>query len=295
MVIDEIVRSKDAFRITLVGTVVNAVLILVKFSVGFWGHSQALIADAFHSLSDFLSDLVVLAGIKIGGKAPDEGHPFGHGRLETLASAFIGVILAVVALELALDAATRLYQHDTASPSWMACVAAALSIVCKELLYRYTIRVGRRLNSPVIMANAWHHRSDALSSIAVLVGVTATLIQPEWHFFDSLAALIVAALLLKVGVDILWNCFRELIDAAPEQKIIDEIEYCALAVEGVREIHDLRVRTMGGQYQMELHAVVDGALTVEEGHRIAKEIEKCLLDEIKNSERIIVHIDPDEN
>lgn len=281
-------------RVTLIGVWVNLFLIGFKTAGGLVGQSQALIADAVHSFSDLFTDLVVLIGLKIGAKAPDEKHPFGHARLETLASSIVGLVLITVAVGIGLDAGRSIYYHTEKHPTWPALLAAAVSIVAKEAVYQYTVFVGKRLKSPAIQANAWHHRSDAMSSVAVLAGVTGALINPAWHILDAYAALLVSFFILKVGLDVIWNSIQEFTDTAPEPAVMENIKACTRNVSGVIEVHDVRVRTSGGQYQMELHVVVDGRLSVVQGHHIAKEVERCLIDEIDGLDRIIVHVDPAE-
>ncbi len=278
--------------VTLVGIVVNVLLTALKLAGGIFGHSQALIADAAHSVSDLFTDAVVLVGLKAGRKAPDQDHPFGHARMETLSSAVVGLFLIGAALYIGFDAASRVYRHTGCHPTWPALAIAGLSIVAKEALYQYTARIGRRIKSPVILANAWHHRSDALSSVAVFLGVGAATIHPAWHVLDAYAALIVSLLILKVGVDILRRSMRELTDAAPRPEILAEIRTCISSIDGVLGHHDLRVRSSGGLYQMEVHIVVDGSLTVTEGHRIAEEVEDRLKEGVEDLRQVIIHVDP---
>lgn len=277
---------------TLVAVLVNASLVLFKFLCGVFGHSQALIADAAHSVSDLFTDMVVLFGIRIGRKAPDEKHHFGHARIETLASAIVAMTLIATALYLGIGAAWNIYRHIEYHPTWIALMGAGVSIALKEALYHYSVRVGRRIKSPLIVANAWHQRSDALSSVAVLLGVAGAQIRPSWHVLDSYAALVVTFFIIKVGLGILWSAVRELTDTAPQPETLARIRECALSVDGVIGVHDLRARTLGGMFQMEMHIMVDGQQTVIEGHRIAKEVEKCLEEEISEIESIIVHVDP---
>ena len=179
-------------RVTLVGALVNGLLIVIKFTAGILGHSQALIADAVHSVSDLFTDVVVLIGIRMGRKAPDDKHQFGHARIETLSSAIVGLALIATALYLGLDAAANIYRHTEYHPTSLALAGAGLSIAVKEALYHYTVRTGRKIQSQLLVANAWHHRSDAFSSVAVLFGVAGTLINPAWHILDSFAALLVS-------------------------------------------------------------------------------------------------------
>ena len=284
--------AKAGRSVTLVGALVNAFLILFKFLAGTFGQSQALIADAVHSISDLFTDFVVLLGLRMGRKAPDEKHHFGHARIETLASAIVGLALIATALCLGIKAIWNIYHHTEYHPTWLALVGAGVSIALKEALYHYTIRIGRRIKSSAIVANAWHQRSDALSSVAVLLGVAGARIKPSWHILDSLAALLVSFFIVKVGLEILWNTFREFTDTAPQPETLNKITDCIRTVEGVIDMHDLRVRTSGGLYQMETHIVVDGQLSVSEGHRIAKAVEICLAEEIADLDQIIVHVDP---
>jgi cation diffusion facilitator family transporter len=281
--------------VTLVGIIVNIFLIIFKFFAGIFGHSQALIADAVHSLSDLFTDVVVLLGLKVGRKAPDMNHQFGHARVETLASAIVGMALVATALYIGIKASSNIYYHKEYHPTWLALAGAAASIALKEALFHYTVRIGRRIKSPLILANAWHHRSDAFSSIAVLLGVAGAQIKDSWHVLDGYAALIVSFFVIKVGLDILKQTLLEFIDTAPKSEILSKINQCARGREGVIDTHDLRVRTSGGLYQMETHITVNGQMTVAEGHRIAKEVERCLLDEITDLERVIVHVDPATN
>lgn len=286
-------ETRAGTAVTLQGVVANAVLIAVKLVGGIFGQSQALIADAAHSVSDLFTDVVVLVGLKAGRKEADRDHPFGHGRFETLSSAVVGMFLIAAALYIGIEAALSLYRHTESHPTWLAVGIAGLSIVVKEALYRYTVHVGRRIRSPLIVANAWHHRSDALSSVAVLFGVGAARINPRWHILDAYAALIVTFLILKVGLEVLWRSIRELADTAPDAEVMEQINRCIRSVDGVLSHHDLRVRSSAGQYQMEAHIVVDGLLTVIEGHRLAKEVERHLREEIEDLTQVIIHVDPD--
>jgi len=287
------ISSEKAGRaVTLLGIFVNVFLIVLKFFAGIFGGSQALIADAVHSVSDLFTDAVVLLGIKIGSKPPDEEHHFGHARIETLASAIVGLALIATGLYLGIEASFNIYRHTEYHPTELALIAAGISIAFKEALYHYTVLIGRRIKSQLILANAWHHRSDALSSVAVLLGVTGAFIKPAWHILDAFAALIVSFFVIKVGLDILRKTLREFTDTAPRPEIIKKIMQCSLTVEGVMDAHDLRVRTSGGFYQVEIHIVVDGQITVAEGHRIAKTVERCLAEEMDDLSSVIVHVDP---
>lgn len=278
---------------TWLGLMLNLALVAMKLGAGVWGRSQALIADAVHSASDLVTDGVVLAGIKLGGAPADEGHHFGHGRLETLAGAVVGLALVGAAIVLGVEAALDIYRRAVHHPNWLAPAAAAVSLVVKELLYQRTMRLGRRLNSTALKANAWHHRSDAFSSLAVLLGAGAAVLNPAWHLLDAYAAFVVCFFVAAAGVEITWEALRELTDTAPEPGVVRRMETCARQVPGVAGVHDLRVRASGGRYQVEMHVEVDGDLSVRRGHAIAKEVERCLKDELEMVEQVIIHIDPD--
>jgi cation diffusion facilitator family transporter len=292
---DKAESEKGARSVTIIGGIVNTLLIGVKFTMGVLGNSQALIADAVHSVSDLFTDLVVLFGIWRGRKPPDETHQFGHGRIETLSTAFVGIALIGTALYIGIQSAQNIYYHKEYHPTVLAIIGAAISIAAKEALYHYTVHTGRRIKSPLIIANAWHHRSDALSSVAVLLGVAGARIKPEWNILDAYAALLVSFLIIKVSMEILSKAFRELSDAAPAPEIIQKIKTCALGVQGVMDAHDLRVRTSAGKIQLEIHIVVNGSQTVIEGHRIAKTVQACLLEDIEGLSSVIIHMDPAEN
>jgi len=295
MILEQKISVKSGSKITLAGAFVNLTLVLLKFTAGIIGNSQALIADAVHSISDLFTDIVVLAGIKIGQKEPDEGHTFGHARLETLASFIVGASLIVTALYLGYKSISSIYHHKEYYPGFLALIGALVSIILKEFLYQYTVRIGKKLKSNLIIANAWHHRSDSLSSVAVLLGISGAMINPEWHILDSYAALIVSFFIIKVGLTLLSSCLKEFTDAAPSPEILKDIRECTLNVAGVINIHDLKVRTSGGLYQIEAHIVVDGNITVNQGHVIAKEVEKCIMEKIEDMSDIILHVDPAES
>lgn len=284
--------AKAGRSITLLAVAVNAFLILFKFLCGVFGHSQALIADAAHSVSDLFTDVVVLLGLKIGRKPADEKHHFGHARIETLASSVVALALIATALYLGIGAGWRIYRHTEYHPTLLALVGAGVSIGLKEALYHFTVHIGRRIKSPLIVANAWHQRSDALSSVAVLLGVAGARINPSWHILDSYAALVVSFFIIKVGLEIIWGAVGELTDTAPKPGVLSKIREHTLSVNGVIDMHDLRARTIGGLHQIEIHIVVDASMPVIEGHRIAKEVESRLMEEIADLGRIIVHVDP---
>jgi cation diffusion facilitator family transporter len=292
LVVSERDGLRVGVRVTIVGAIVNVLLIGLKAVGGSIGHSQALIADAVHSASDLFTDAVVLFGLIAGRKEPDESHHFGHRRIETLASSIVALLLLGAAIYIGSDAALGIYQHVERRPTWLAVAVAAASIIAKEILYHYTVRTGRRVRSPALIANAWHQRSDAGSSVAVLLGVAGAQINPAWHILDAYAALVVAILILRVGVSLLWSSARELTDAAPAPGTIQRIRECVRGVSGVLDIHGLKVRTAGGLYQIEIDIVVEGSISVAEGHRIAEAVEARVSQEVEDVASVMVHVDP---
>jgi len=279
-------------NVTLVGMAANLVLIFLKLWGGVVARSQALIADGLHSLSDLLSDFVVLLGLKLGRAEEDARHHFGHGRIETLASSLVGISLAGAGIAMGWAAGRDIWLGKVHNPTSLAILVAFVSVVSKEFLYHYTRVVGKRIQSPALMSNAWHHRSDALSSVAVIVGVAGALLIPGWGVLDSWAALVVSVLIIKVGTSFVWSATKEFIDTAPHKDVLREIAGCAASVEGVKDVHDLRARTSGGKVFVQLHIVVDGEIPVRRGHDIAKEVETCLIERVPHLSTAIVHVDP---
>jgi cation diffusion facilitator family transporter len=279
--------------VTLVGAAVNVVLIVGKCWAGLAAGSQALFADGIHSVSDLLSDGVVIMGLRWGRRGEDDCHPFGHGRIETLASMVVGVTLIAAAAGMAVSAALTIRSGVAEPPGLLALGVAIASILSKEGMFQYTRLVGRKIQSEALMSNAWHHRSDALSSLAVLVGVAASAIRPSWAVLDPVAAIVVSLLIGRVGASFVFSAIQEFIDTAPESDIVSQIGVCALSVEGVKEVHDLRARTSGGRVFVEIHVTVDGNMSVKEGHAVAKGVELCLRDQVPRLVKALVHVDPD--
>ncbi len=288
----EPVSNAAGTRATLVGLVVDIVLSGVKLAVGFLAGSQALVADGFHSLSDMFTDFVVLFGLAAGRRKADVRHHFGHARVETMATAVVSLSLGVAAVYVGLEAVETILSGTSHQPGWIAAAIAALSIGSKEGLYRYTVAVGKRIRSKSVVANAWNHRSDALSSLAVLIGLVAAQIRPEWAVADAWAAGVVALLLLQVGLSMFYDALGEFMDRAPAPDEVMRIARCVRETPGVLGLHDLKVRTSAGRYQMQVHIVVDGGISVNEGHHIAKEVEACLFRDFNELVEITVHVDP---
>lgn len=291
-------RKKEIVKATLVGSVVNLFLLAFKFAAGIFGRSSAMIADAVHSLSDFATDIVVLVCIRISTKPRDEDHHYGHGKYETLATAIIGIILFFVGLSLMWNGADKIigfwFRGETlTSPGMIALIAALVSIVSKEILYHYTKRVGKRVNSQSVIANAWHHRSDALSSVGTALGIGgAILLGPKWNVLDPLAAVVVSVFILKVAVQLIRPAIDELLEKSlpPEQE--KEILDIVLSIPGVSDPHNLRTRRIGSECAIELHVRADDRMTVTQAHILTKEIEEKLRKKYGTGTFITVHVEP---
>jgi cation diffusion facilitator family transporter len=279
-------------KVTWIGLLINIGLSSLKFAAGYLGRSQALIADAIHSLTDTTTDLAVIAGSHYWSRPPDPSHPYGHRRLETLVTAFIGLMLAAAGIGIGWEAISNLHQKHTAPPGWIAFYAAMASIVAKEILYRWTAGVGKKIKSPALAANAWHHRSDAISSLPVLVAVTGALIFPSWSFLDHVGAAIVSIFILHAAIKIFWPAVSELVDAGAPEEIQKKIAEIACNTNGVHEVHAVRSRFISSSIQIDMHIVVDGNISVREGHTIADNVENGIISSIPEVLDVVVHVDP---
>lgn len=284
-------RYSDGEKVTWIGALVNLILAAVKFVAGFFGTSEAMIADAFHSLSDLFSDVVVLFSLKVSKKPVDEKHPYGYGRVETVGTTILGVFLILTGIKIFWDAITIINAGVDYVPKYYALGGALLSILVKEAMYHYTIRAGERLNSSSIKANAWHHRSDSLSSIASFFGIGAAMM--GWPLFDPLAALIVTALIIRVGWIISKDSFIDLIDAAVKKEVRDNIVDTALEIEGVINFHELKTRKTGSEILVEIHIEVNPWMNVAEAHTIADKVRDAIIVKVANIADVLVHIDPE--
>jgi len=290
-------RENEITRVTLVGSIVNLLLVGLKAVAGVAGHSAAMISDAVHSLSDFVTDIVVLVFVRISARPQDEGHDYGHGKYETIATLFIGLALAAAAVGIVVSGAQKLAAwlqgEDLPAPGMFALWAALISIVVKEILYQYTRIRGKKLDSPALVANAWHHRSDALSSIGAAIGIGgAILLGNRWTVLDPLASIVVGAMLVKVAWDLLGPSFGELTDsslpASTEGEMLDIIR----SVQGVEDPHNLRTRRIGKHIAAEVHIRLDGSMSLADAHEKASEVERRLKDRFGPDFHIVVHMEP---
>ena len=290
-------RTKEIFKVTIIGSVVNVLLLVLKFVAGVLGHSSAMVADAVHSLSDFLTDIVVLVFVKISGKPKDRSHEYGHGKFETLALTIIGLVLVVVALGIISNGVSKIddfFEGQTLeAPGMLALWAAVASIVLKEAVYRYSIIKARKLDSQALEANAWHHRSDALSSIGTLVGVGgAIFLGQRWVILDPIASVLVGVFIGKVAFDLLKNGVGDLTDKALPESVEQEILKMVSEVEDVGNPHNLKTRRVGNHYAIELHIKMDGNITLTQAHDKATEIENLLRSKYGPETHVGVHVEP---
>lgn len=292
-------RNKEIYRVTLIGAAVNVVLLLFKFIAGIVGHSAAMVADAVHSLSDFFTDGIVLLFVRISGKPQDKSHDYGHGKYETLSMTLIGLALLAVAIGIIYNGAMKIAawvsgQHLEA-PGLLALWAALLSVVLKEAIYRYSIVKAHQLNSQAVEANAWHHRSDALSSIGTAIGIGgAILLGERWTVLDPIASIAVGALIVKVAVDLLKNGMDELMEKSLPEEVENEILDIVRSVSGVKEPHDLCTRRIGNHYAIEMHILMDGDIPLKDAHDKATEIERLLKERYGEETHISIHVEPEE-
>ncbi|MBQ6198551.1 MAG: cation transporter [Bacteroidales bacterium] len=290
-------REDEIAKVTLAGSVVNLLLVGLKAVAGVAGHSAAMVSDAVHSLSDFVTDIVVLVFVRVSARPQDEGHDYGHGKFETLATLLIGLALAGAAVGIVVNGATKLAHwlqgEDLPSPGKIALWAALASIIVKELLFQYTRIKGRKLNSPALEANAWHHRSDALSSIGAAIGIGGAIILGErWTVLDPLASIVVGAMLVKVAWDLLGPSFGELTESSLPADTEQEMLQLISEVEGVEDPHNLRTRRIGSHIAAEVHIRLDGSQTLESAHEKASQVERRFKERFGKESHIIIHMEP---
>ena len=281
----------------MVGGAVNVVLLLFKFVAGIVGHSAAMIADAVHSLSDFVTDIIVLVFVRISGKPTDKSHEYGHGKYETLATTLIGLALLIVAVGIVYSALTKIIpwaQGGTLeAPGMLALWAALLSIILKEAVFHYSMVQARKLKSQAVEANAWHHRSDALSSIGTAIGIGGAIFLGErWTVLDPMAGIIVGLFIIKVAIDLLRNGIGDLMEHSLPDEVESEILQLAGSIPGVTEPHDLHTRRIGNHYAIELHILMDDDISLREAHNKSEEVENILREHYGKETHISVHVEP---
>lgn len=290
-------REKEIFRVTIWGGIINVVLLVVKFAAGIFGHSAAMIADAVHSLTDFATDVVVLIFVHLGNKPADRDHDYGHGKYETLATAIIGTSLLAVGVLIFCSGAGKTWRviqgEMLPSPGKVALVAAVASIVLKEWAYRFTVKVGKRCQSEAVVANAWHHRSDALSSVGTMIGIGgAILLGNRWTVLDPLASIVVSVFIVRAAWQLMMESMRELTEASLSDEDEAVIMHIAASEPGVSEVHNLRTRRVGNRIAIEMHARMLGSTPLVEAHLHATAIEHRLKEHFGPDTLVSIHLEP---
>lgn len=290
-------REREIYKVTIVGSVANAALMAIKFVAGILGHSSAMIADAVHSLSDFATDLIVLVLVHISAKPQDASHDYGHGKYETMASFIVGLALVAAATGIMMSGGTKLvdwfHGEQLQSPGRLALWAALLSILVKELLYQYTVRHGKHINSQALVANAWHHRSDALSSIGAAIGIGgAILLGDRWTVLDPIASIVVGLMLVKVAVTLLRSSMGELTESSLPADVEQEIESIICSFPDVSQPHNLRTRRIGNRIAIEAHVRMDGTLPLTLVHERATSIERAIKQRFGSETHVTLHMEP---
>lgn len=293
-------REKKIREITTIGAIVNIILTVLKIFVGLIGRSAAMVADGVHSLSDLLSDIVVLIFSHISSKGRDKGHAFGHGKFETLATLIVSLILIVVGGSLMANGIQEIIDivngKTIPTPGLIALWAAIISIIAKEVLYQVTAKVGREVNSPVVLANAWHHRSDAFSSIGALIGIGgAILLGEKWVILDPIVSCGISIFIIVIAVKMSIPCLAELLDSSLPEDIENEIIKTALSINGVDDIHNLKTRRNGISYIIYAHIVVDAKITVTQAHEITTNVEKALISKFGTETQVNIHVEPEKD
>ena len=290
-------REKDIYKVTGVGSAVNVLLVIFKFVAGILGRSSAMVADAIHSLSDLLTDIIIVVFVRTASKPNDRTHEYGHGKFETLATLIVGCILFLVGIGIMVagveDCVAFFHGNHGERPRLIALIAAVLSIVLKEGVFRYTLVRGKKLNSPVLIANAWHHRSDAFSSIATLIGIAGSMFLGEkGMILDPLAAVLVSFYICKSGYDVVKPSIDELLERSLPAETEKEIRKILKSVPGIEGVHKLQTRKIGNQIALEAHAEMDGSLSLEEAHKIASAAEAKIKKRFGNKTHVGIHMEP---
>lgn len=286
-------RYWQAKKVTLIGAIVNALLGIMKLIGGLLFHSHALVADGVHSFSDLFTDVLVLFASKYGSLDADDSHPYGHQRIETAATFFLALLLTIAGFGIAWDAFDELLNSTVTMPNWLSLPTICISIFANELLFHYTRHIGKKINSQLIIANAWHHRSDAASSMVVLIGLVGSL--AGYPYLDAVAAIIVGLMIIKMGWNYGWNSIKELVDTAVDPQLLAKIEDVIQSIDGVKRIHQLRSRSMGSDVLIDVHILVSPRISVSEGHNIAQHVHNAVVEQIDSVRDVIVHVDPEDD
>ncbi len=279
--------GKRASWIAIIG---NIALTSVKAFIGFIAGSTAMIADAFHSASDLIGNVIVLHGLKISNQPPDEDHHYGHGKAESIVAKIIAIILFITAFGIGISAIKTIRNPNLEAPNAIAIWPAVISIAFKEWMYRYTIRVGKKIDSPALIADAWHQRTDAFSSVAALIGITGAVL--GFPILDPLAGIVVAGMIMKAAFSIYWDAVQQLMDSAPSKEVIEDIRNITMQINGIHDIQDIKARKLGNQIFVDMKICVDQYMTVAEGHNLAGKAKHSILNNVENTKDVFIHVNP---
>jgi len=283
----------DARRITWISLIAHILLGIGKIAAGYFGHSRALMADGLHSLTDLTTDIAVLLGISFASRPPDDTHHYGHHKITSLVSLFISMVILLFCLLLITDSIRALVREEAVQPHWPTLVVAIVSVIIKEWLFRRTIRIGRESKSSMVLANAWHHRTDSITSIIAAAGIAAVLVfGPAWVFLDAAVGIILGGYIAIEGAKLLFGAIKDLMDTAPTQDVIDDIREHILPTPGVVGYHEFRARRVGDMLEVDLHLLVPPGLSVQEGHDIATNVKHEILTRHSEVINVLIHVEP---
>ncbi len=285
-------QTCEVRRVTWVGLGVNTFLSVLKLVCGVLGNSQAVVADGVHSLSDGSTDVAILIGVRYWARPADADHPHGHRRIETVVTMGVGLILAAAATAMAFRALSTMQEQHAVPPGWLALGAALLSLAVKEVLYRWTFVAGKRLRSSAVMANAWHHRSDAFSSIPAVLAVAGARLSPSSYFLDHVGTVVVSVFILGAAVRIIWPALRQLADVGASDRELKLVKGIALRTPGVQAVHAIRTRQLGSAIEVDLHVLVNGQMTVYQGHAVSENVKRRLIEHGPGIVDVVVHVEP---
>ena len=285
-------KSQLGLKVTALGFGLNAFMVVMKIFFGIQGNSRALVADGIHSLADFITDLITALGVYLGNLPPDEDHRFGHQKIETVAEILMGVTLMGIAGFLMLKSGIAVYEHEVTDLSISVIYVVAISFVLNEFLYYKTLAVSKKIKSKVIFANAWHHRTDSLSSLAILIGLSISYFVPSLRILDAYLSLMVGVIVFKIGIDTSWDALKRIVDTV-SPKLYQEIEEVAAQAKKVRSIHNIRIRYIGNQLHIEFHIEVDPQMTIYDGHEVSHRLKEAIEKKIENVYDVMIHIEPE--
>lgn len=285
--------SKRSLRVIIIGLIGNVSLAALKMAAGVFGHSQTMIADSVNHIGDTISDIMLLIGHKFWTAPPDDTHPHGHRRIETFIAIIVGVLIALTGIFIGYNAIITFREPQGAKPELIALYAAIFSMIIKELLHRYTIKHGKSLRSPALIAKAADHRADAVEAIPAALAVAGAIFIPQWGFLDHVGALIVSVFIIQMSIKVIVPSFNELTDKGAPPQTLASIEDLCMKVDGVKSFHKLRTRHLGSMLAVEIHIQLDGDLTVREGHVISGKVKNCLLNSDLDIIDVVIHIEPD--